>query len=337
MTRIPSLPRRRAARAARRRDVRRRARARRRSESLTAAHARRVCRARHAPAPTLIRTLFRRAQFDPAAARSSPLTVRPRPRSFPRRPAIRNRARRCRIGSRPSRKNNSSPSRRSPVALSRSARPPAGTQACAGDRPAPAARAVESGRRAEEGPHRHHSARWKRRERQAGGHGAASGAGTGRAAQPPTARPPPAPHRRGGAGPAARSSGAPISLDPAGSGRPRCRRGGAARAAPAIPRARAGERGEPDGYVVQLSSQKSESEAQSSFRSAAGQVPQRARQPPADHSARGSGQQGRFLPHHDRAVRIGPGGRASSARTTRPPAASASFLTTELACLACAG
>ena len=39
----------------------------------------------------------------------------------------------------------------------------------------------------------------------------------------------------------------------------------------------------------------------------AGKVPQRAWQPPADHSASGFGQQRRVLPHHDWAICIGPG------------------------------
>ena len=154
------------------------------------------------------------------------------------------------------RKNNSSPSRRSRSALVRAARAPAGS-ARAGT--AGSAAQPSAGIRAEEGPHRHHPPGRQRRQRQACGHGAASGAAAPTAtAQPqrPTGRHAPAPARRRRA-PRAR---APIRST-AGR-RARCRCTARPRTAAIPPPAE----GAASGYVVQLSSQKTESEAQSSFR-----------------------------------------------------------------------
>ncbi len=57
------------------------------------------------------------------------------------------------------------------------------------------------------------------------------------------------------------------------------------------------------GYVVQISSQRSEADAQASHRAPAGQVPQRARPPRAADQAGRSRRKGNLLPRHGRAVR----------------------------------
>ena len=153
------------------------------------------------------------------------------------------------------------------------------------------------------------------------GHGAASGAGTGcdgdnrhgptgrHAACTPAAAPAPPP----------RSGGAPISLEPQ-AGEPAAAPPARARTAAIPPPAESAA----SGFVVQLSSQKTESEAQASFRSLQAKFPNElgGRQPIIRRADLGS--KGVFYRTMlDRLHR--PRRRASSARTTRPPAASASF------------
>ena len=116
---------------------------------------------------------------------------------------------------------------------------------------------------AQEGSHGHHSPGRERLERPACRHGPAGGAGSchdgdNRHAAPPRAQ---GRHPR-------RSSGAPLALEP--------QAGEPAAAQPARPRVAAippSAEGAANGFVVQLSSQKTESEAQSSFRSLQAKFP----------------------------------------------------------------
>ena len=120
--------------------------------------------------------------------------------------------------------------------------------------------------RAEEGPYRHHSPGRKRRQRQACRHGAAGGAGS-----MPRRRQPPAPTGRHAArtGTASRGARARADLARAAGRRARCRAAARPRTAAIPPSAE----GAANGFVVQLSSQKTESEAQSSFRSLQAKFP----------------------------------------------------------------
>ena len=120
--------------------------------------------------------------------------------------------------------------------------------------------------RAEEGPHGHHSPGRKRRQRQACRHGAAGGAGSSCDGDNPAPRPAvtaPAPAPR-----AAAPARAPISLEPQ-AGEPAAAPAARPRTAAIPPSAE----GAANGFVVQLSSQKTESEAQSSFRSLQAKFP----------------------------------------------------------------
>ena len=117
---------------------------------------------------------------------------------------------------------------------------------------------------AEEGPYRHHSPGRKRRQRQACRHGAAGGAGSSRDGDnrpAPTGRHAAAREPRRPRARRSRSSRRPASPLPRRPARPRTA---------AIPPS---AEGAANGFVVQLSSQKTESEAQSSFRSLQAKFP----------------------------------------------------------------
>ena len=123
---------------------------------------------------------------------------------------------------------------------------------------------------AEEGPHRHHSPGRKRRQRQACRHGAAGGAGG--AGPVATANNLRAPTGRHSARAAHREPRRPRARRSRSSRRPASplRRRPRGRATAAIPPS---AEGAANGFVVQLSSQKTESEAQSSFRSLQAKFP----------------------------------------------------------------
>ena len=127
-----------------------------------------------------------------------------------------------------------------------------------------------------------------------------------------------------GAAPAAKGArGGPLQLDPQQLEAPAAATPARPLTPPAPRLASAPTGGGAGGYVVQVSSQKSEAEARSVVPRHADEVSERVQRPFADHPARRSRRQGRLLSRAGWAVRHRPATPGISAAASRPPADSA--------------